>query len=334
MHLTIYVTAGHLSLIYSFLFGVVLPPGGAMAWPPFCPESCVCGLQTSSASPEQRRTVECSSIGLTSPPSNLTADVEMLMLGSNRIRPDSLNALANYVNMSELNIAQNHIYGLGDIKVVLSSLLYVVIDGNELDYLANKSFWWAPHLRRLSVRRNKIELIHAEAFVGLADLRILDLSDNRLFSVIPEWFRDLVSIDELDLGQNNIHVLRDGVFRLATTLRSLDISLNQLQHLYDGAFGGLKSLRKLILQGNNLKQFPVVALRRLAALREANLNRNPFQALYTSSVSDLSVATLSMSHMDRLQFIDRRAFSNLDPSQPTRNAPQQIPELHRSGSVL
>ena len=305
-----YATGLYIIVLCKLVYELVLP-GGVMAWPSYCPGSCTCGMQTSSSSQQEHRTILCTGEGLTLPPANMSTDVETLVLSANRIHLDSLNLLLDYANLSELIVTQNHIYGLGDVAVTLPSLLYLDVNGNELDYLPNKSFWWVPNLKRLLARNNKIELMDAQAFAGLHYLTSLDLTGNRLFAVIPEWFRDLGHLVDLNLSKNNIHVLREESFRLLVSLRSLDLSYNQLQHVYDSAFKGLHSLTTITLQGNSIKTFPLISLQFVPTLRLINLNHNPIPSLQQNTVANLNVSTLLLSHMDVLTFIDRHAFVNL-----------------------
>ena len=229
-------------------------------WPSFCPHACTCAVRHSSWSQSDRRTVDCSSAHLADAPFNISLDVAALVLRSNRIRLERLESLRRLRNLTELDLSDNRLDTVEGFASELTSLRYLALERNDVDYLSNRTFVKTPNLVYLSLAYNNIETFHSDAFFGLTRMRTLDLTANRIYDVYARWFAGLVSLRSLLLPSNNLHTLRTGVFQYVTELRHLDLSDNQLRTIENCTFRGLRALRSLELHRNYLRVVPTGAL--------------------------------------------------------------------------
>ncbi|KAL6098155.1 lrrc19 [Pungitius sinensis] len=81
-------------------------------------------------------------------------------------------------------------------------LVELHLDGNLASRIPGQYFSVAPHLRVLTLSRNRIRSLHPESFSGLAALTELDLSYNLLMGVHPQLFRPLTNLQVLKLQGN------------------------------------------------------------------------------------------------------------------------------------
>ena len=138
--------------------------------------------------------VDCSDTGLNQIPLAIPMDTQLLKLTSNRVDVEtvySARVLESLPNLRELDLENNHIYSVLHLDARLPSLAVLSLDRNQIDYLANSTFWGLPNLRYFSIAQNKIEVIHRDTFTSLRKLQTLIMSANRISEIDVRWFRNL-----------------------------------------------------------------------------------------------------------------------------------------------
>ncbi|KAM8822359.1 leucine-rich repeat-containing protein 19-like [Spinachia spinachia] len=81
-------------------------------------------------------------------------------------------------------------------------LVELHLDGNLVSRIPAQYFSVVPHLRVLTLSRNRISSLHPDSFSGLDALTELDLSYNLLTGVPPHLFRPLTNLQVLKLQGN------------------------------------------------------------------------------------------------------------------------------------
>ena len=280
-------------------------------WPPFCPERCSCSVNcTSSLSESPRLTVDCSEQHLRTLPQNLPPGTQRLVLINNRIKLASFFGLP-LSGLTELDLSINHLYELDGNVLSNPHLQYLILDGNQLDFLDRLVFITTPALRHLSLSHNVLEILHSDAFIGLVHLQKLDLSSNKIFSLDRHLFRNLISLDTLLLSSNNIHVLRALTFTHLVSLRHLDLSNNHISHIYSNAFFGLTKLTNLTLADNQLHHVPTEALSHLSSLLHVDLSRTRIVQIRPFSFTNNLLASIRLNNISTLILIAKEAFCDL-----------------------
>ncbi|XP_077480168.1 leucine-rich repeat-containing protein 19-like [Stigmatopora argus] len=83
-----------------------------------------------------------------------------------------------------------------------SGLLELHLDDNYVTNISSHYLSVAPHLRVLSLSKNKISSLQPESFNGLHDLTVLNLSHNLLTSLPAQLFSKLNNLQVVDLQDN------------------------------------------------------------------------------------------------------------------------------------
>uniref|UniRef100_A0A8C0FBC1 Negative regulator of reactive oxygen species n=1 Tax=Bubo bubo TaxID=30461 RepID=A0A8C0FBC1_BUBBB len=200
----------------------------------------------------------------------------------------------------------------------------LLLDDNTIHVLGNASLLSYHQLRRLSLTKNRLELIEPGAFLRSQGLHMLSLADNLLFtnysltaaalSALPalrtldlsgnRLTEDMVSVlvwnlsslESLSVARNLIMRLDSSVFMNLTQLLELNLEKNYIFEI-DQAFEGLQRLQKLNVAYNYL---PCVVEFGLTQLRVLNVSNNViewFLALESDDLFELEVLDLSHNRL-------------------------------------
>lgn len=104
----------------------------------------------------------------------------------------------------------------------------VFATNNNITAVEARSFVENPQLRVLDLYRNKIQLLHPEAFFGLASLIRLELQLNEISALDRRIFTQMPNMVWVDLRENNLTVLTD-IFSGNRKLVNLFLDNNQIE---------------------------------------------------------------------------------------------------------
>ncbi|XP_005501617.2 transforming growth factor beta activator LRRC33 [Columba livia] len=202
----------------------------------------------------------------------------------------------------------------------------LLLDDNTIRVLGNASLLSYRQLQRLSLTKNRLELIEPGAFLLSQGLRVLSLADNLLsinysltaaaLSALPalrtldlagnRLTEDMVSVlvwnlsslESLSVARNIIMRLDSSIFMNLTQLLDLNLEKNYIFEI-DQAFEGLQRLQRLNIAYNCL---PCVVEFGLTQLRVLNVSNNIIEWFLSLESDDLfELEVLDLSH-NRLLF--------------------------------
>lgn len=281
----------------------------------FCPAQCVCETRpwyTPQSVYHQAKTVDCNELHLSRVPWNISGDTQVLLLQSNNISTVT-QELQKLVNLTELDLSQNHFTRIQDIGLnPLTQLVTLYLEENQLRELPDDCFKDLVNLEELYVNHNKISSIGPRAFSGLLNLLRLHLNSNKLVAIDSHWFESLPNLEILMIGENPILGLQDLTFRHLSKLHSLVLAGMGLTEVPPRAFEGLEYLESLSFFDNKLTAVPREALRVLPNLKFLDLNKNPIARVQEGDFCDFPhLEELSLNNMEELIAVERGAFANL-----------------------
>ncbi|XP_023682445.1 leucine-rich repeat neuronal protein 1 [Paramormyrops kingsleyae] len=281
----------------------------------FCPAQCVCETRpwyTPQSLYHQARTVDCNELHLSRVPSNISGDTQVLLLQSNNISHITAE-LQNLINLTELDLSQNHFEQIQDIGLNnLTQLITLYLEENQVQALPDFCLKDLVSLEELYINHNQISSIGPKAFSGLGNLLRLHLNSNRLVAIDSHWFEFLPNLEILMIGENPILGLQDMNFYPLSKLHSLVLAGMGLRDVPPGAFQGLEYLESLSFFDNKLIAVPTAALSVLPNLKFLDLNKNPIPRVQEGDFQNfLHLEELSLNNMEELVAIERGAFSNL-----------------------
>uniref|UniRef100_A0A669EH33 Leucine rich repeat containing G protein-coupled receptor 6 n=1 Tax=Oreochromis niloticus TaxID=8128 RepID=A0A669EH33_ORENI len=220
--------------------------------------------------------VDCSEMGLSSVPANLSPLTTYLRISGNQLR---------------------------------------YISGLAFQGLHNLKPWFNPHpetflspCRRLDA--NLLSVVPAEAFRGVRSLRHLWLDDNSLTEIPVMALDSLPSLQAMTLALNRITHIPDYAFTNLSALVVLHLHNNHIRSMGSRCFEGLNSLETLDLNYNDLQEFPV-AIRTLSKLQELGFHNNNIKAIPERAfVGNPQLQTIHF-YENPIQFVGKSAFQFL-----------------------
>ncbi|XP_007448839.1 PREDICTED: leucine-rich repeat-containing G-protein coupled receptor 5 isoform X2 [Lipotes vexillifer] len=256
-----------------------------------CPAHCQC-------EPDGRMLlrVDCSDLGLSELPSNLSVFTSYLDLSMNNISQLPPNPLHGLRFLEELRLAGNALtYIPKGAFAGLYSLKVLMLQNNHLRQVPTEALQNLRSLQSLRLDANHISSVPPSCFSGLYSLRHLWLDDNALTEIPVQAFRSLSALQAMTLALNKIHHIPDYAFRNLSSLVVLHLHNNRIHSLGKKCFDGLHSLETLDLNYNNLDEFPT-AIRTLSNLKELHFYDNPIQVVGRSAfqhLPELRILTLN-----------------------------------------
>ncbi|XP_032500930.1 leucine-rich repeat-containing G-protein coupled receptor 5 isoform X2 [Phocoena sinus] len=264
-----------------------------------CPAHCQC-------EPDGRMLlrVDCSDLGLSELPSNLSVFTSYLDLSMNNISQLPPNPLHGLRFLEELRLA-----------------------GNALTYIPKGAFAGLYSLKVLMLQNNRLRQVPTEALQNLRSLQSLRLDANHISSVPPSCFSGLYSLRHLWLDDNALTEIPVQAFRSLSALQAMTLALNKIHHIPDYAFRNLSSLVVLDLNYNNLDEFPT-AIRTLSNLKELGFHSNNIKSIPEKAfVGNPSLITIHF-YDNPIQVVGRSAFQHLPELRIlTLNGASQITEF-------
>ncbi|KAM9071750.1 leucine-rich repeat-containing G-protein coupled receptor 5 isoform 3-T3 [Megaptera novaeangliae] len=264
-----------------------------------CPAHCQC-------EPDGRMLlrVDCSDLGLSELPSNLSVFTSYLRLAGNALTYIPKGAFA----------------GLYSLKVLM-------LQNNHLRQVPTEALQNLRSLQSLRLDANHISSVPPSCFSGLYSLRHLWLDDNALTEIPVQALRSLSALQAMTLALNKIHHIPDYAFRNLSSLVVLHLHNNRIHSLGKKCFDGLHSLETLDLNYNNLDEFPT-AIRTLSNLKELGFHSNSIKSIPEKAfVGNPSLITIHF-YDNPIQVVGRSAFQHLPELRTlTLNGASQITEF-------
>ncbi|XP_040347356.1 leucine-rich repeat-containing G-protein coupled receptor 5 isoform X2 [Herpailurus yagouaroundi] len=264
-----------------------------------CPAHCQC-------EPDGRMLlrVDCSDLGLSELPSNLSVFTSYLDLSMNNISQLPPSPLHSLRFLEEFMLQNNHLRQ---------------VPAGALQNLRS--------LQSLRLDANHISYVPPSCFSGLHSLRHLWLDDNALTEIPVQAFRSLSALQAMTLALNKIHHIPDYAFGNLSSLVVLHLHNNRIHSLGKKCFDGLHSLETLDLNYNNLDEFPT-AIRTLSNLKELGFHSNNIKSIPEKAfVGNPSLITIHF-YDNPIQLVGRSAFQHLPELRTlTLNGASQITEF-------
>jgi Leucine-rich repeat (LRR) protein len=154
----------------------------------------------------------------------------------------------------------------------------------------------------LIINNDEIPTIKKNSFnyPSASEMHILSLQRNGIVALEADAFVDLTELDSLDLSQNSITILGPNIFRGLYHVITLGLIDNKISTIDDKAFEGLWILTSLYLSGNNIRSLIPDVFRHSPKLHELSLSDN-FQLLLPADkpfLKSTSLRILNISYCD------------------------------------
>uniref|UniRef100_A0A8C7XMJ0 Leucine rich repeat containing G protein-coupled receptor 6 n=1 Tax=Oryzias sinensis TaxID=183150 RepID=A0A8C7XMJ0_9TELE len=219
-------------------------------------------------------TVDCSEIGLSSVPSNLSP-------------------FTTYLDLSMNNIIQNH----------STQLLLPLrrLDANLLSDVPSEAFEGVRSLKHLWLDDNSLTEIPVMALDSLPSLQAMTLALNQITHIPDYAFANLSALVVLHLHNNHIQSMGSRCFEGLQSLETLDLNYNDLQE-FPVAVRTLSKLQELGFHNNNIKAIPERAFVGNPQLKTIHFYENPIQFVGKSAFQFLpKLHTLSLNGATQIQ---------------------------------
>ncbi|XP_061886838.1 leucine-rich repeat-containing G-protein coupled receptor 4 [Entelurus aequoreus] len=276
--------------------------GQEKSTPAICSPSCGC---------DEDGGADCSSRGLTTVPSGLSAFTYYLDLSMNNITELPANVFKNFPYLEELRLAGNDLSlihpealsGLNQLKVLM-------LQNNQLKTVPSAALKNLHFLQSLRLDANHITAVPDDSFEGLQQLRHLWLDDNNLTEVPVASLRHQANLQALTLALNRIFYIPDNAFANLTSLVVLHLHNNRIKEIGSKCFTGLVNLETLDLNFNNLLIFPK-AIEALPKLKELGFHSNDIASIPDGAFLNNPLLKTIHFYDNPMSFVGATAFQNL-----------------------
>ncbi|XP_071852343.1 uncharacterized protein [Apostichopus japonicus] len=295
-----------------------------------CGDEGICNCYSKEEEASLVFVVNCSSLGLTLPPSNFPSKTNTLLLNENNLTALPEPLFSDMISLQNLLLNQNNLTALPEhIFSDLISLQYLNLGENKLGSLPMHIFSNLSKLERLYLDNNKLGSLQMHIFSNLSSLEELLLSDNNLTTLPEHIFSDLISLqllfldsnklgylpmhifsnlsnlDELLLNQNNLTALPEHMFASQTRLWELKLNNNSLTVLSGQTFSNLIYLQNLDLSNNKLASLPENIFFNQTRLWKLDLSFNYLTVMPDQIFADLSILRELYLHGNRIKHLPR-----------------------------
>ncbi|XP_054844379.1 leucine-rich repeat-containing G-protein coupled receptor 5 isoform X2 [Eublepharis macularius] len=273
--------------------------------------------------------VDCSDLGLTSVPANLSVFASYLDLSMNNISKLPSSSLHNLRFLEELRLAGN---GLAHVPkgafAGLFSLKVLMLQNNMLRQVPAEALQNLHTLQSLRLDANHISFVPPNCFNGLISLRHLWLDDNSLTDIPVQAFKSLPALQAMTLALNKIHHIPDYAFGTLSSLVVLHLHNNRIYSLGKKCFDGLHSLETLGFHSNNIKSIPEQAFVGNPSLVAIHFYDNPIQIVGKSAFQHLpELRTLALNGASQItEFPDLTGTTSLESLTLTGAQITSLPE--------
>uniref|UniRef100_A0A8K9XNI8 Leucine rich repeat containing G protein-coupled receptor 5 n=1 Tax=Oncorhynchus mykiss TaxID=8022 RepID=A0A8K9XNI8_ONCMY len=260
-----------------------------------CPSRCHCEEDG------MLQRVDCSDLGLTDIPANLSVFTSYLISSVFFVFPSPLHRRLAGNDLT--HIPKGAFYGLFNLKVLM-------LQNNQLRRVPGEALQNSRNLQSLRLDANHISSVPRGCFDGLQSLRHLWLDDNSLTEVPADALGALSSLQAMTLALNRITHIPDRAFTNLSSLVVLHLNNNRIRTLGTQCFDGLHSLETLDLNYNNLEEFPI-AIRALSTLKELGFHSNNIKSIPEQAFTGHSTLLTIFFYDNPIQFVGQSAFQHL-----------------------
>uniref|UniRef100_A0A7N6BU09 G-protein coupled receptors family 1 profile domain-containing protein n=1 Tax=Anabas testudineus TaxID=64144 RepID=A0A7N6BU09_ANATE len=258
---------------------------------PVCPSPCQCeeiGIFVM---------VDCSEMGLSS-------------------IPDNVSPLTTYLDLSMNNISE----------IQPGAFHRLRLDANLLSEVPAGAFRGVRSLRHLWLDDNSLTEIPVTALDSLPSLQAMTLALNQITHIPDYAFTNLSALVVLHLHNNQIHSMGAQCFEGLHSLETLDLNYNDLQE-FPVAIRTLSKLQELGFHNNNIKAIPERAFVGNPQLQTIHFYENPIQFVGKSAFQFLpKLHTLSLNGATQIQeFPDLKGTTSLEILDLTENRLSSLP---------
>ncbi|KAI4883304.1 hypothetical protein NFI96_001575, partial [Prochilodus magdalenae] len=142
------------------------------------------------------------------------------------------------------------------VPVVPANVLVLDVSFNDIESIEHGDLSKYTDLKTLKLEKNKLRLIHEDAFDSQHNLIVLDMSFNSLTNISSSWFHQLKSLKHLNLLGNLYTTLGSvPLFRFVGGLRTLKFGNPVLKEVGIDVFSGLSRLDEMVFVGSNLRSY-------------------------------------------------------------------------------
>ncbi|XP_061668759.1 leucine-rich repeat-containing G-protein coupled receptor 6 isoform X2 [Syngnathoides biaculeatus] len=255
--------------------------------------------------------VDCSELGLSSVPTDISPLATYLDLSMNNISEIQPRVFHRLHLLTELRLSGNQMrYISGHGLQGLHNLKVLMLQNNHLERLPDDTPWDLPNLVSLRLDANLLSEVPAGAFRGVPSLRHLWLDDNSLTEIPVTALEALPSLQAMTLALNQINHIPDYAFANLSALVVLHLHNNRIQIMGTKCFDGLHSLETLDLNYNDLHEFPV-AIRTLSKLEELGFHNNNIKAIPERAFAGNPQLQTIHFYENPIQFVGTSAFQFL-----------------------
>uniref|UniRef100_A0A1I8MGN2 Uncharacterized protein n=1 Tax=Musca domestica TaxID=7370 RepID=A0A1I8MGN2_MUSDO len=200
-----------------------LPTTLADDWSQSCASNCTCKWTNG------KKSAICSSLQLTTIPTTLSTELQVLVLNDNHIP---------YLNREEFT------------NLNLLNLQRIYLKKSEVQYVHKETFKDLKILVEIDLSDNKIEMLDKDTFMGNDRLRILYLNGNPLKKLVAYQFPILPHLRTLDLHDCLISYIDPMALANLNMLEFLYLKNNLLESLSEYVFQHMANLKTLVLDEN------------------------------------------------------------------------------------
>ncbi|XP_063706507.1 uncharacterized protein LOC134835558 [Culicoides brevitarsis] len=220
----------------SALFLIIITSTLCDDWTASCPSICHCKWSNG------KKSAVCNNLNLTQIPSNLSTELQVLMLNGNNI---SHLHREEFTTLRLINLQKIHLRNTG------------------IRWVHRESFKDLKILVEIDLSYNLIESIDKQTFSGNDRLRILLMSGNPIKELVADQFPILPYFRNLEMEACKLQNIHETAFSNLDLLEYLNLKQNALSNLPEHVFNHMKNLKTLILEENpwncdcTLKRFKV-----------------------------------------------------------------------------
>uniref|UniRef100_A0A8D3D3H4 G-protein coupled receptors family 1 profile domain-containing protein n=1 Tax=Scophthalmus maximus TaxID=52904 RepID=A0A8D3D3H4_SCOMX len=237
---------------------------------------------------------DCSELGLSSVPANLSPLTTYLRISGNQLRYISGHALQGLHNLKFPSPRRR-------------------LDANLLSEVPAGTFRGVRSLRHLWLDDNSLTEIPVTALDSLPSLQAMTLALNQITHIPDYAFTNLSALVVLHLHNNQIQSMGERCFEGLHSLETLDLNYNDLQE-FPVAIRTLSKLQELGFHNNNIKAIPERAFVGNPQLQTIHFYENPIQFVGKSAFQFLpKLHTLSLNGATQIrEFPDLKGTTSLE----------------------